>query len=138
MRYCITLFHGSVFAHTVILDHEIYILCAGNNCIHVHDYVSVHIIIRSKFRFGTRGRAFVLTLSWAAAQSCATVAIMPLILSYHLDFWSQQHIVQRKSLFVCQIPRSLLVTEAVIMKNLVSRALAIFAVTFLLNNVHKR
>ena len=132
------MFHGRVFAHTVILDHEIYILCAGNNCTHVDDYVSVLIIIRLKFRFGTRGIAFVLTFSWAAAQSCATGAIMPLILSYHLDFWSQQHIVQRKSLFACQNPRSLQVTEAVIMKNSVSRALAIFAVTFLLNNVQKR
>ena len=83
MRYCIALLHGSVFAHIVILDREIYVLCAGNNCIHVHDYVSVHIIVRSKFRFGTRGIAFVLTLSWAAAQSCATGAIMPLISYYH-------------------------------------------------------
>ena len=36
----------------------------GNNCIHVHDYVSVHIIIRSNFRYGTRGIAFVITLEW--------------------------------------------------------------------------
>ena len=58
MRYYIALLHGSVYVHTVILDHEIYILCAeNNNCIHVHDYVSVHIIIRSKFRYGTRGIA---------------------------------------------------------------------------------
>ena len=57
-------------------------LCAGNNCIHVHEYVSVHIIVRSKLRFGTRGIAFVLTLSWAAAQYCATGAIMPLILPF--------------------------------------------------------
>ena len=60
MRYCITLFHGSVYAHTAILDH---ILCAGNNCVHVHDYVSIYIIIRSKFRYGTRGIGFVFNWS---------------------------------------------------------------------------
>ena len=32
-------------------------------CTHVHDYVSIHIIIRSKFRYGTRGVGFVFKWS---------------------------------------------------------------------------